>query len=106
LKTAMQETSLMAFWNEIFPTLAPRHKEIVKIFRENYSMTFTNNELLDQIRLYDPVREINSITPRVYELRGKGKNNPFTLWPFLIKSEVRKCRITERTAIAWQLNHK
>jgi len=106
MQTSMQDTSLLAFWGEIYPTLGPRHKEIVKIFRENYGMNFTNNELLDEIRLYDSIREINSVTPRVYELRGKGKNNPFTLWPILIESEKRKCRITGRTVIAWQLNNK
>ena len=106
MQTSMQDTSLLAFWGEIFPTLAPRHKEIVTIFRVNYGMDFTNNELLAEVRLYDPVREINSITPRVYELRGKGNDNPFTLWPLLIKSETRKCRITGRTAIAWQLNNR
>lgn len=106
MKTQMQDTSLMAFWGEIFPSLAPRHREIIKIFRENYGMNFTNNELLSDIRLYDPIREINRVVPRVYELRGRGKDNPFALWPFLIKSETRKCRITGRTAIAWQLNNK
>jgi len=102
----MQETSLLAFWGEILPNLAPKHKEIITIYRENYGMNFTNNELLDEVRLNDPNREINSITTRVYELRGEGKNNPFTLWPLLIKSEVRKCKITGRMAIAWQLNNK
>jgi len=106
MKTNMQETSLMSFWGEIYPTLGPRHREVVRIFRENYGMNFTNNELLAEIRLDDPIREINSVVPRVYELRGKGKNNPFTLWPILIKSETRACRITGRKAIAWQLNNK
>lgn len=101
----MQETSLIAFWGEIFPSLAPRHKEVVQVFRSNIK-DFTNRELLEEFRLTDPSREINSVTPRVYELRGRGKNNPFTLWPILIKSRTRKCMITGRKAIAWQLNNK
>ena len=106
MKTQMQITSLDVFWTEIYPSLSSRHKEIMRIFRDNYGMTFTNNELLGEVRLYDPVREICSITPRVYELRGRGKNNPFALWPMLIESEKRRCRETGRTAIAWQLNNK
>ena len=106
MRTAMQDTSLMTFWGEIYPSLGPRHREIIKIFMENYGMTFTNNELLGEVRLYDSLREICSITPRVYELRGRGKNNPFTLWPMIIKSEKRRCRETGRIAIAWQLNNQ
>lgn len=106
MRTAMQETSLEAFWGEIVPSLQPRQREIITIFRENYGMDFTNNELLSEIRLYDPIREINSVVPRVYSLRGLGKNNPFTAWPMLIKSRTRKCMVTGRTAIAWQLNNK
>ena len=105
MRTKMQETSLLAFWGEIYPSLSPRHKEVVHIFRDNIK-DFTNRELLSELRIYDPNREINSVTPRVYELRGCGKNNPFTLWPILIKSRTRKCEITGRMAIAWQLNNR
>ena len=101
----MQNTSLLAFWSEILPSLSPRHKEVVEIFRENLK-DFTNRELLEEFRLTDQSREINSVTPRVYELRGCGNNNPFTLWPILIKSRTRECEITGRMAIAWQLNNK
>ena len=101
MKTNMQETSLMAFWNEIEPTLQPRQKEIIQIFRENTGMDFTNKELANELGL-----DACSITGRVYSLRGKGKENPFTWYPLLIKSRTRKCRVTNRTAIAWQLNNK
>jgi len=101
LKTAMQETSLLVFWGEIEPTLQPRQKEIIQIFRENYTMDFTNKELAEYLGL-----DTCSITGRVYSLRGRGKDNPFTAWPLLIKSRTRKCNITGRTAIAWQLNNK
>ena len=106
MRTNMQTTSLDAFWNEIQPTLAPRLKEIIKIFRDNPGMTFTNRELLDEIRLYDPTREINQVTPRVNWLRGHGKKNPFAAYPLLIKSNERQCRITNRKVIAWQLNNR
>lgn len=105
MQTQMQETSLLAFWGEIYPSLSPRHKEVMQIFRYNIK-DFTNRELLEELRLSDPSREINSVTPRVYELRGRGKNNPFTLWPILIKSRTRDCEITGRKAIAWQLNNR
>ena len=101
MQTKMQDTSLMAFWGEIEPTLQPRQKEIVQIFRENYGMDFTNKELADELGL-----DTCSITGRVWSLRGRGTNNPFTAWPLLIKSRITSCRITGRTAIAWQLNNK
>lgn len=101
MKTQIQDTSLLAFWGEIEPTLQPRQKEIVQIFRENYTMDFTNKELANELGL-----DSCSITGRVWSLRGLGKDNPFALWPLLIKSRTRKCRITGRTSIAWQLNNK
>ena len=100
----MQITSLLAY-AEVKKTLMPRQQERVQVFRDNIK-DFTNRELLEELRINDPFREINSVTPRVYELRGKGKNNPFTLSPILIKSRTRKCEITERMANAWQLNNK
>jgi len=106
MKTNMQSTSLDAYFNEVKPDLHPRQREIIKIFRDNPGMNFTNNELLEERRIYDSTAEINQITPRVYELRGKGKNNPFRDHPMLIESCKRECRVTHRTVIAWQLNNK
>jgi len=106
MKTNIQETSLMAYFGEIVINLAPRHKEIVNIFKENTSMDFTNRELLRELRREDPIREINSVTPRVHELRGHGKNNPFRDHPYLILSRKRECDVTKRIAYAWQLNNK
>ena len=97
----MQKTSLTAFFSEIEPTMQPRQKEIIDIFRENNGMDFTNKELAYELGL-----DTCSITGRVYALRGLGKNNPFKDHPMLIKSRTRKCRMTERTAIAWQLNNR
>jgi len=106
MKTNMQSTSLDAYFSEVYPELGQRQQEIVNIFRDNPSMNFTNNELLEERRLMDPYTEINQITPRVYELRGKGKNNPFRDHPMLIESCKRECQVTHRTVIAWQLNNK
>jgi len=105
MKTNMQSTSLLAY-AEVKKKLSPRHQEIVKIFRANTTMDLTNNEILREVRLTNPVREINSITPRVYELRGKGKDNPYRLHPYLIESRKRECDVTGEMAIAWQLNNK
>jgi hypothetical protein len=70
-------------------------------------MDFTNKELLEELRLYDSLYEINSVVPRVYELRGKDKRYPeWKHHPLLILSRIRPCRITQRNAKAWQLNNK
>ena len=102
----MQRTSLLAYTNEVEPTLQSREREIIKIFRENLTMDFTNRELLKELRIEDPSREINSVTPRVNRLRGEGKKNPYTLHPHIIESRKRPCRVTRRLAIAWQLNNE
>ena len=106
MKTNMQQTSLETYYGEVLPNLGPKQREIIEIFRDNPGMDFTNNELLEERRLKDPYAEINQVTPRVYELRGKGKNNPFKEHPLLIESRTRPCRETGRTAKAWQLNNK
>ena len=106
MKTNMQPTSLLAYNSEIRTNLAPKHREIIDILRDNPTMDFTNRELLRELRINDPIREINSVTPRVYELRGKGKNNPYRDHPHIIESQKRECKVTERKAIAWQLNNK
>lgn len=101
MKTNMLETSLLNYFNEVEPTLQQREKDVIAVFRENLTMDFTNKEIAYELFL-DPC----SITGRVYRLRGKGKNNPYALHPFLVKSRQRKCRRTGKTAIAWQLNNK
>jgi len=107
MKTNMQATSLMSFWGEIYPSLQPRQKEVLDVFRWNPGMDFTNNEIKDELNnMLGYGLDSCSITGRVWSLRGKGKNNPFALYPFLIESRKRKCRSTGRTAIAWQLNNK
>lgn len=98
MKTAMQETSLDVYFSDVLPDINEKQRQVLKIFIDNLSMNFTNRELARELRW-----EINSVTPRVYELRGRDKR--FIMKePILIESEKRPCRIGKRTSIAWQLN--
>ncbi|MHA1168685.1 MAG: hypothetical protein ACTSRU_12735 [Candidatus Hodarchaeales archaeon] len=110
MKTNMQKTSLVAYFDEVVPTLGERHREVFKVFTDNPSMNFTNMELADELGW-----SINRVTPRVYELRGLGRKtdktgvtreNPLKKKPILVKSELRECRITERMVNAWGLNYE
>jgi len=99
MKTAIQETSLGAYFSDVLPDLGAKQRAVLRIFTYNPAMTFTNRELARELRW-----DINTITPRVYELRGEGKNNPLKYNPLIIESEKRLCRIGKRRSIAWQLN--
>ena len=95
-----QDTSLIAYYGEVMESIAERHKDILRIFGQNFTRDFTNWELAEELKL-----PINSITPRVYELRGKDKNVPVDPDnPILIKTQIRKCTVTGRTAHAWAIN--
>jgi len=98
-RTAMQSTSLEVFFGEVLPNLRERQGQVLDIFLENPVLDFTNMELAQELGW-----SINRVTPRVYELRGKGKHNPLHYNPVLTESRRRECRITGRTAIAWQFN--
>ena len=95
----IQPTSLEAYFGEVLPTLNERQGQVLNIFLENPAMDFTNMELADELGW-----SINRVTPRVYELRGEGKNNPLKHNPLLIENRRRPCRVTNRTAIAWAFN--
>jgi hypothetical protein len=99
MRTAMQDTSLEAYFKIVVPDLGARQKAVLKVFTDNQAMNFTNLEIARDLRW-----DINRVTPRVYELRGKGKNNPMTENPVLMESERRPCRESGHKAIAWQLN--
>jgi len=98
MKTAMQATSLEVYFSNVLPEIGDKQREVLRIFTENPTMNFTNRELARELRW-----EINSITPRVYELRGRDKRFQM-IEPILVESERRPCRIGKRTSIAWQLN--
>lgn len=81
-----QPTSLSAY-HEIKPTLGERQKEVYEIL--SLYPDLTNTEISEKLGL-----PINSITPRIFELRKYGK---------VEESCKRKCRVTGRTVIAWRV---
>jgi len=97
--TNMQRTSMEAYYREVLPSLGERHASVLKVFTDNPMMDFTNMELAEELGW-----SINRVTPRVYELRGQGKDNKLKLNPVLTLSQKRLCCITERKAMAWCLN--
>lgn len=98
MRTAMQETSLYAYYRDVIPNIGDKQKAVLRVFIDNPTMNFTNKELARELRW-----EINSVTPRVYELRGRDKRFQM-VEPILIESEKRPCRVGKRMSIAWQLN--
>lgn len=97
-----QDTSLISYYGEVMESIGPRHRDVLRVFGENPAMDFTNAELSEELGL-----PINSVTPRIYELRGRDKNTPVDPSnPIIVKSQTRKCLATGRTAIAWRMNHQ
>ena len=98
MKTAMQKTSLDAYFSDVLPSINERQGQVLRVFIDNPAMTFTNMEVARELGW-----DINRVTPRVYELRGRDKRFPLRE-PILIESERRICRVTGHRAISWQLN--
>ena len=86
---AIQDTSRSAYYIDVIPTLNERHRAVMQMFLEG--QTYTNTELANALDW-----PINTVTPRVFELRAKG---------YLIEVEKRPCNITRRVAIVWGLNY-
>ena len=84
----MQETSLFAYREQIEPNLGSRQKCVYETLVKDKNLT--NSEIAQRLNW-----TINTVTPRVYELR---KLN------LVSEDEKRICRITGRTAIAWRIN--
>ncbi len=99
MKTNMQSTSLEAYFNTVLPNLGERQRQVLNVFIVNQAMNLTNAEVAE-----DLAWGINRVTPRVYELRGRGKRNPLKANPPLVESERRLCRVTRHMAKAWALN--
>jgi hypothetical protein len=96
----VQDTSINAYYGEVVESLGAKHYEILKIFAANYTRNFTNAELAEELRW-----PINTVTPRVYELRGRDKNVPIKRDnPIIVEVGRRACEVTGRTAIAWGMN--
>ena len=86
----IQDTSLEAY-REIQAKLGNRQKQILYWIRRSTKEqgNVTNMELADAIGW-----SINRVTPRVYELRKKGK---------VVLDEKRRCTVTGRRACAWRV---
>lgn len=81
----IQQTSLLAY-KDLQETLGKRQLEVYNQLKIGSA---TNSELSHILGV-----RINSITPRVYELRKKG---------FVERKTVRTCMVTGRKAIEWRL---
>lgn len=83
----MQDTSLSVYKKEVQPTLGKRQSEVLEAFKKKEN--FTNAELCEFLSW-----PINTITPRTNELVAMGYVEEF---------KKRPCKVTGRTAIAWQI---
>jgi transcription initiation factor IIE alpha subunit len=63
----VQQTSLEVYANVVKPNLGERQRQVLRVFLLNRRKSFTNHELARELRM-----EINTVVPRVYELREKG----------------------------------
>ncbi len=79
-------TSLLAYI-EVVPTLGRRQNEVLGLFEHNPGRAFTNAEIGRELGW-----EINTVTPRVKELRDRG---------VLEEKGERLCSRTGRRAKAW-----
>lgn len=82
---ATQTTSLFTYMNVVKPTLGRRQQAVLSELSSVDNMT--NLELAEQLRW-----PINSVVPRVYELRKLG---------YVYESKRRICKISGYNAIAW-----
>lgn len=87
INNMIQETSRLAYFEEVKPTIGNRHKEVITALSGATDMT--NSELAEKLDW-----GINRVTPRIWELREKG---------IVIESQKRPCRVTSRTALAWKI---
>jgi DNA-binding MarR family transcriptional regulator len=83
----IRSTSLKVYREEVEPTLSARQEAVLSAFRRRERLT--NLELARFLEW-----EINTVTPRVKELRDKG---------ILEEHCKRTCNISGRTAICWQI---
>jgi Mn-dependent DtxR family transcriptional regulator len=87
MNSNIQPSSVRAYYNDAMPTLGDRHRAVLQKLGKGESLT--NSELAG--RLGWP---INTVTPRIHELRAKG------LVEF---ADERVCRVTGRKVMAWRL---
>ena len=99
MKTKMTYTSLMAYYGGIDGKWSKLEKEVLSVFIENPTITFTNAEIADELGLKD-----NSITGRTNTLRGVDKAGKYKDRPYLVIYDKRKCRISGSTSQAMALH--
>lgn len=88
-----QETSKQAYFTEVLPTLADRHRKVLEVL--STVPDATNSELSRMLGW-----EINRVTPRVNELAFPKEKD---VKPLIQQAYKRPCKITGRTAIAWKV---
>lgn len=81
------DTSLSAYYDRVKPTLANRQKVVFDMLRSKAN--WTNSELAQTLEW-----PINTLTPRVNELRKKG---------LVEESGKRVCKITGLTVHSWRV---
>ena len=82
-----QNTSVEAYFNNVLPTLGDRQRVVYKALNE--SLNLTNSELA--VELDWP---INTVTPRVNELRKKN---------LVVEAGKRICRVTGLRVNSWKV---
>lgn len=85
----MQETSLAAYRSEVRPTLGDRQRAAYSVLCEAHAegKNMTNSEIAATLNW-----KINTVTPRINELRKVGK----------VRGDgLRTCNVTGRTVHAW-----
>jgi len=91
-----QETSHHAYFTEVLPNLADRHRKVLEVL--STVPDATNNELKIMLGW-----EINCVTGRTNELAFPKDENKK---PLIEAAYKRPCKITGRTAIAWRVIRK
>lgn len=86
MKTAVRDTSLHTYREEVRPSLGERQTVVFGTIGSE-PMGLTNSEIASRLNW-----PINCVTPRVFELRKLGR---------VVETGKRTCRVTGRTAYAW-----
>lgn len=83
------DTSRQAYHNDALPTLSERQAMVMRGLEMSQKPNMTNSEIASYLEW-----PINTVTPRIFELRGLGK---------VVSDGKRTCNVTGRTAYAWRL---
>lgn len=92
MQTNVRDTSLRAYAGDVKPTLGDRQRIVYRALQEQHALgvvSMTNSELAEMLSW-----PINTITPRIYELRAKG---------VVVEDCKRACKLTGRMAYAWRV---